>query len=100
MKLKGKVAIITGGARDIGSAVSLKLAKEGAKIAINYHGSEHGAKKTMDSIKNLGGEAIIVQGDMTKKEDIEKLVSRTTEAFGNSVDILVNVAGGLFARKT
>lgn len=98
--LKGKVAVVTGGARDIGRAISVGLAKEGAKVVVNYHSSEAGAKETVEEIKALGGEAIAVQADVSKLEDIQKLKAETVAAFGDSVDILVNNAGGLFARKT
>lgn len=98
--LKGKVALVTGGGRDIGRAVCLKLAKEGAKVVINYFDSdEHGAE-TLRQIKAVGGEGITVFADVTKQADIDNLVAKSVEAFGNRIDILVNVAGGLFARKT
>ncbi|RNL87106.1 glucose 1-dehydrogenase [Sinomicrobium pectinilyticum] len=100
MKLKGKVAVVTGGARDIGRAVSVKLAKEGAKVVVNYFESESHAEATLEEVRKVGGEAIAVYGDMTKQQDIDQMVAKTKEAFGNKVDILVNVAGGLFARKT
>lgn len=99
-KLKGKVAVVTGGSRDIGKAISIKLAKEGAKVVVNYHSSEAGAKETVAEIKSFGGEAIAVKADVSKLEDIKYLKTKTIEAFGSKVDILVNNAGGLFARKT
>jgi len=99
-KLKGKVAVVTGGSRDIGRAVSIKLASEGAKVVVNYFDSEADANETVTAIKNAGGEAIAVHADVTKKSDIDNMVSKTIEAFGKQVDILINVAGGLFARKT
>ena len=100
MKLKGKVAVVTGGARDIGRAICVKLAEEGAKVVVNYFGSEKDSEETLNAIKSAGGEAISVQADVTKQEDIAHMVAKTKEAFGNKVDILVNNAGGLFARKT
>ena len=100
MNLQGKVAIVTGGARDIGRAISLKLAGLGAKVVVNYFDNPEDANKTLKIIKEKGGEAIIVQGDMTKKADAQHLVDETLNAFGPKVDILVNVAGGLVARKT
>lgn len=100
MKLKGKVAVVTGGARDIGRAISIKLAKEGAKVVVNYFSSEADSKTTLAAIKEVGGEAIAVRADVTKQSDIDHLVAKTKEAFGERVDILVNNAGGLFARKT
>ena len=99
-KLKGKVAVVTGGSRDIGRAISIKLAKEGAKVIVNYYNSESGAKETVAIIKSLGGEAIAVKADVSKLNDIKNLKVKTIEAFGDKVDILVNNAGGLFARKT
>ncbi|MBC7721037.1 MAG: SDR family oxidoreductase [Pedobacter sp.] len=97
--LIGKVAIITGGARDIGKQVSIKLAGAGAKVCINYFGNETGAVKTLAEIKANGGEAITVQGDMSKATDVAKVLAACTGAFGNKIDILVNVAGGIIARK-
>jgi len=100
MKLANKVAIVTGGGRDIGKAVSLKLAAEGAKVVINYYGSEESANQTVNEIKANGGEAIAVKGDMTKGADVAQLIEASKNAFGNEVHILVNVVGGLVARKT
>ena len=100
MKLQGKVAVVTGGARDIGRAVSVKLASEGAKVVVNYFENESQANETVKLIENSGGEAIAVYADATNLEDISNLVKATTAAFGAKVDVLVNVAGGLFARKT
>lgn len=100
MRLEGKVAIVTGGARDIGRAVSLKLAKEGAKICVNYFDNPDNAKETIESIQALGSQGIMVQGDMTKADDVAKVVRETQAAFGNDIHILVNVAGGLVGRKT
>jgi len=99
-KLKGKVAVVTGGSRDIGRAISIKLAKEGAKVVVNYNSSEAGAKETVNEIKAAGGEAIAVKADVSKLNDINALKTKTVEAFGDNVDVLVNNAGGLFARKT
>ncbi len=99
MKLKGKIAVVTGGARDIGKAVSVKLAAEGAKVVVNYYSSEEQSLETLKAIHDAGGEAIAVRGDMTKQEDVDELVTRAVKAFGEQIDILVNVAGGLVARK-
>ncbi len=100
MDLKGKVIIVTGGARDIGREVSVKLAKSGAKVGINYFNSKEDAETTLRMVTEVGGEAIIVQGDMTKLADAERLVAETCKVFGEKIDALVNVAGGLVARKT
>jgi 3-oxoacyl-[acyl-carrier protein] reductase len=100
MKLKNKVAIVTGGGRDIGKEVSIKLANEGAKVVLNYFGSEEKANETVIAIKANGGEAIAVKGDMTNSEDVARLVDAAKNAYGENIDILVNVVGGLVARKT
>ena len=100
MKLKDKIAIVTGGARDIGKAVSLQLAREGAKVVVNYFGSAQAADDLVKEIINAGGQAIAVKADVTKATDVKLLIDATTKAFGEKINILVNVAGGLVARKT
>lgn len=100
MKLKNKVAVVSGGARDIGRAVSIKLAAEGARVVFNYYESEGQAADTMAAIHAAGGEAIAVGGDMTRQEDVDRLVAEAVKAYGEKIDILVNVVGGLVARKT
>jgi 3-oxoacyl-[acyl-carrier protein] reductase len=98
--LKGKVAIVTGGGRDIGRQAAIKLAAQGVSVCLTYFGSKEGAQETLDIIKAAKGKAIAVQGDMTKAKDVEKLVTKCTQKFGDDIHILVNVAGGLVARKT
>ena len=99
MKLAGQTAIITGGGRDIGKAAAIKLAAEGANVAINYHSSSAGADEAVQIITEQGGKAFAMKGDLTKQEDIDALVSKTVSEFGG-LNILVNNAGGLVARKT
>jgi len=99
MKLQGKTAIVTGGGRDIGRAAALKLASEGAAVAINYFSTGKGADEAVAEITESGGKAFAMQGDLTKQADVDALVARTVSDFG-SVDVLVNNAGGLIARKT
>lgn len=99
MKLYNKVAIVTGGSRDIGRAISVKLAIEGAKVVVNYFHNKAEADETLRLIHQAGGTAIAVQGDMTKKEDVERIVKETISNFGDHIDILVNVAGGIIGRK-
>lgn len=98
--LHKKVAIVTGGARDIGRAVSLKLAGLGAAVAVNYYDNPDQAQETVETITRAGGKAVAIQGDVTKPDEIRALVEGTREAFGPAIHILVNVAGGLVARKT
>ena len=100
MKFTGKTAIVTGGSRDIGRAISVKLASEGANVVVNYFSNEADADATLAAIDATGsGKAIKVRADVTKSEDVAKLVAAATEAFGDGIDILVNNAGGLVARK-
>lgn len=99
-KLQGKVAVVTGGSRDIGRAISLKLAKEGAKVIVNYFNSEEDGNETVRLIKENGGEAIAAYADVTNQDDINNLVAQTKATFGEKIDILVNNSGGLFARKS
>jgi 3-oxoacyl-[acyl-carrier protein] reductase len=99
-KFQGKVAVVTGGGRDIGRSISVKLAKEGAKVVVNYYNSEASANETVEEIKSFGGEAIAVKADASNLADIKNLKDKAVEAFGDTIHILVNNAGGLFARKT
>lgn len=99
LKLEGKIAVVTGGARDLGRAISLKLAAEGAKVALNYYDNPGDAEVTLKTIRDGGGEAIAVQGDMTKAADVKHLFETCANAFGHKVNILVNVVGGLVGRK-
>ena len=98
--LDGKIAIVTGGARDIGRATSEKLAACGAKVVVNYFNDESAGNATVQAIEAAGGTAIAVRGDMTKQSDVETLVAQTRSAFGDSIDVLVNVVGGLVQRKS
>jgi len=98
-KLTGKTAIVTGGSRDIGRAVSEKLAAEGANVVVNYCNSEADGQATLSAIKAAGGNAILVRADVTKEADVERLIAEALSAFGGNIDILVNVSGGMVARK-
>jgi 3-oxoacyl-[acyl-carrier protein] reductase len=97
--LKKQVALVTGGARDIGREISLKLASHGASVAVNYYDNENDAKETVQAITAAGGNAVALQGDMTKTADVERVVNGCLKAFGPQINILVNVAGGLMGRK-
>lgn len=99
MNLKGKVAVVTGGSRDIGRAVSLKLASEGARVCINYCHDKSKAEETLEAIQKAGGEAIICKADVTKESEVIELFAAAARAFGGSIDILVNNAGGIMGRK-
>ncbi len=95
-----KVAVVTGGGRDIGRAISIALAKEGAKVVVNYNSSRKGANETVKEIKSFKGKAIAVKADVSTLKGIKNLKAKTVKAFGKKIHILVNNAGGLFARKT
>ena len=96
MKFAGKVALVTGGGRDIGRSVSKALAAEGARVIVNYNSDEASAQATVDEIVAEGGEALIHRADVTRPAEVAALV----EAAGERIDILVNLAGGMVARKT
>ncbi len=99
MKLQGKTAIVTGGGRDIGRACALRLAAEGANVAINYFASSDGADSAVAEITANGGKAFARQGDLSCSAGVDALVNKTVAEFGG-VDVLVNNSGGLIARKT
>lgn len=89
--LKDKVAIVTGARRGIGKAISLKLAKEGAKVVVTDI-SQEDCQKVVEEIEKLGSEGLALKLDVTNEEDIKNVVAKTKEKFGR-IDILVNNAG-------
>jgi 3-oxoacyl-[acyl-carrier protein] reductase len=91
-KLKGKVAIVTGASKGIGAAIAKHLAAEGAAVVVNYASSKQGAERVVADIERTGGKAIVMQANMAKKPEIERLFAEAKKAFGR-VDILVNNAG-------
>lgn len=99
-KLTNKTAIVTGGSRDIGRAVSERLAAEGANVVVNYCNNSADGEATLAAITAAGGKAILVKADLTQAADADRLVAEAQAAFGPTIDILVNVAGGMVARKT
>lgn len=99
MRLKDKVAIVTGGGRDIGRDVSRVLAREGAKVVINFANDEASAAETLDSVRAAGGEAIVCRADVTTAEGVATLVDAAKDAYGAEVHILVNLAGGMVERR-
>lgn len=92
MQLAGKVALVTGASRGIGRAVAISLAKSGAKIAVNYAGNQAAAEEVKQIIEANGGEAILVQADVSNMESVDTMVQTVMDAFGR-IDILVNNAG-------
>ncbi len=95
MKFKNKVVLITGSSRGIGKAAAILFAKEGAKVVINFSSSENEARKAVDEIKKIGSEAIAVKCDVSKEDEVEAMMNKAIEVFGN-IDILVNNAGIVF----
>jgi len=95
MKLKGKVAIITGASRGIGKATALLFAQEGAKVVVNYLKSKREAEEVVHQIKKLGSDSIAVVCDVSKEEQVKLMVEKTIDKFGK-IDILVNNAGVVF----
>lgn len=90
--LQGKVAVVTGASRGIGRAVAIELGKLGAKVVVNYSGSEAKALEVVDEIKGLGTDAIAVQANVAESDSVQAMIKEAISTFG-SVDILVNNAG-------
>jgi 3-oxoacyl-[acyl-carrier protein] reductase len=90
--LGNKVALVTGGGRGIGKAISLALAEAGCDVAVNYVSREADALETAGAIRALGRRALVVQGDVANSADVAKLVAATEAGLG-PVDVLVNNAG-------
>jgi len=88
----GRVAVVTGGGRGIGRAVAVRLAKEGANVAISYRSNDAAAEETAEMVRETGAKCETFKGDVASPEDVEALVKGTQEAFGR-LDILVNNAG-------
>ena len=91
-RFDGKSAIVTGASRGIGREIALLLAKEGARVAVNYSGSKDKADDVVKLITESGGEAFAIQADVSDADGVKNMVDKTLEMFG-SIDILVNNAG-------
>jgi len=90
--LQGKVAIVTGASSGIGQGIAKRLGCDGARVIVDYVGAPEGAEETQRAIEQCGSQGQIVQGDVTRQEDISKLIDTAWNQFG-SADILVNNAG-------
>jgi 3-oxoacyl-[acyl-carrier protein] reductase len=99
MILKDQVAIITGASSGIGRATAEAFAREGARVAVNYHKNSAGAEETVDTIHNSGAEAVAIHADVTSHADVQAMVKAVRDRWGR-VDILVNNAGDLLARRS
>jgi len=91
-KLEGKIAVVTGASKGIGASIAKHLAAEGAAVVVNYASSKEGADRVVDEITRIGGKAIAVQANVSKKAEVEQLFVKTQQVFGR-LDILVNNAG-------
>jgi len=89
--LAGKIALVTGAGTGIGQGIAVALAGQGAKVAVHYNSSADGAKETLRQIEALGGEAFIVQANVSSKEEIDRMTAAAAERYGG-IDILVNNA--------
>lgn len=92
-KLEGKTALITGASKGIGKAIALKLASEGANVAIHYHSDYQGAQNVLSETLKFNVKAITLSGDLTNEQDCDRVVSTVIKELGD-LDILVNNAGG------
>ena len=91
-ELSGRVALVTGASRGIGAAIAMALAREGAAVAVNFREREAEAREVARRIEEAGGRSLTVQADVTRGDEVERLV-RAVEAGLGPVDILVNNAG-------
>lgn len=90
--LKGQKALVTGASSGIGEAIARSLASSGASVVVNYHSEAEAAHKIVDDIQSANGEAIAIQADVSKEEEVKAMFSKTLQHFG-TIDILVNNAG-------
>jgi 3-oxoacyl-[acyl-carrier protein] reductase len=96
--LEGRVAIVTGAARDVGREIALALASEGAAVAVNYKTSSEQARAVVEEIETKGGRAIACQADVTDLGQVKQMVDRTATELGG-LDILVNNAGFVIRKR-
>ncbi len=99
IRFDNKVVIVTGASLGIGAATAIEFGKAGASVVVNYYTSEDAAKKVVEQIESDGGRAIAVQADVSKAEDVKKLIQKAVDTFGETIDVLINNAGSLLDRR-
>jgi len=95
--LSGRVALVTGGGIGIGRAAALALARDGADVAVHCHAHDAEAREAAKAIEALGRRALVLRGDLTKSDEVVRIVSETESRLG-PIDVLVNNAGGILGR--
>jgi 3-oxoacyl-[acyl-carrier protein] reductase len=91
--LKGKSALVTGASKGLGRAIAIRLAEQGAQVAVNYNSSQSEASDVVDSIREMDEEAVSVKADVSKLDEVVSMVRSVEDSFGRNIDILVNNAG-------
>src|SRR5579864_5980490 len=92
MRFEGKTALVTGASRGIGRAIALRLAADGANVVVNYNARADAAEEVASELRRAGAETLVVQADVARSEDVDRLVGATLDHF-KKLDVLVNNAG-------